>query len=292
MFPGCVRFVIDSPTKILIALCCAGFIEAAALGQAESDGAGAAADAPAGAAAESQTPVDEEIIVRGQSRAILRFEIQQAEQAVFDRFNEINSNDEFDIHCRREQLTGSHIPRRVCQANFWRDAQAVAGQETVRGLQGSASFDAQQFLSEAIYKRHLLEKEIRRLAKEDDEFMQALTRLANLTQAMQTRELPPELSATASRDATPSEGPLPYDASLKTDVRMGRKPWSHALRQRTFTIANVYGEIRSVDVECRGRKERLQYEAGAEWTLPDDWQGCDLRVEAPVGTTFSLYQFE
>jgi hypothetical protein len=290
MFPSCVRFVTNSPTNILIALCWAGFIDGAALGQEQSDGAHAA-DA-ADAAAETQTPVDEEVIVHGQSRAMLRFQIQQAEQAVFDRFNEINSNDEFDIHCRREQLTGSHIPRRVCQANFWRDAQATAGEETARGLQGGASFDAQQFLGEATYKRRLLEKEIKRLATEDDDFMHALTRLADLKQAMQTRELPPDLSATASREATPSEGPLPYDASFKTDVRMGRKPWSHALTRRTFTIANVYGDIRSVDVECRGRKEHLQYESGAEWTLPDDWQGCDLLVEAPVGTTFSLYQFE
>jgi hypothetical protein len=134
--------------------------------------------------------VDEEIVVRGRSRALLRMQFELAEDAVYERFNEINSDDEFDIHCRREVTTGSRIQQRVCQGNFWREAQADAGQETARGLQGSASLNPQLFLGEALYKRELLAEEMRRLASEDEQLLQSLVVLANVKLAMDERDLP------------------------------------------------------------------------------------------------------
>ena len=75
-------------------------------------------------------------------------------------------------------------------------------------------------------------------------------------------------------------------------MSIGRKPWTHALTQRTFTFAHVYGEIEQIAVECGEQTEPLQYETGEEWTLPEDWQACKLRVEASRGTTFTLFEFE
>jgi hypothetical protein len=237
--------------------------------------------------------VDDEVIVRGQTRADLRLQIEIAQDAVFARFNEINSSDDFDIHCRDEKPTGSHIPRRVCQANFWRDAQAEAGKETVRGLQGSSfAFDSQQFLAGALYRRTQLDEEMRRLVAEDEDLKDAVARLANLEQAESGGRLPSASLATASAEKAPGEDALPYDAALEEDVRMGRDPWTHTLRQHTFTIAHLYGQIRALEVKCPGRTQRLRFEIGAEWTLPDDWGTCTLRVDAPLGTTFVLYEFQ
>lgn len=262
---------------------CAVAIGSAAL--AQSDG-------QTNTALEPGVAVDAEVVVRGRSRAALRIQIELAEEAVYERFNEINSKDEFDIHCRFQLLTGSKIPRRICQPNFRRAAEAQAAQETVHRLQGGFALPAAMFQAEALYKHDLLAEEMRRLAIEDDELSRALARLANLTQARAEGRALPVPQTSAARIATAEEESLPYDASLRADVLIGREPWSHVLTQQTFTIANVFGKIEALEVECRERTARLPYEPGAEWTVPDDWGTCSVFVDAAPRTTFSLFEFE
>jgi hypothetical protein len=255
---------------------------------AAGDSAGAASDDTA----QPPASIDDEVIVRGRTRADLRLQIKLAQDAVFARFNDINSTDDFDVHCRDEMLTGSRIPRRICQANFWRDAQANAGQETVHALQGGYAVDSELFVAEALYRRTQFNEEMRRLVREDGELKAAMARLANLEEAEAGGRLPRAALATASAEKTAGGQALPYDAAIEANVRMGRDPWSHTLRQRTFTIAHLYGRIRALNVKCTRRTERLRFELGAEWTLPDDWGTCVLRVDAPLGTTFTLYEFQ
>ena len=256
----------------------------AAFGQADED---------VGDDAGASIEVDEEVVVEGRSRAMLRVQIELAEEAVYARFNEINSNDEFDIHCRRVMLTGSNIPRRVCEPNFWRNAQARAGEEAVRALQGSSALPTEMFLAEGLFKYQLLDEEMRGLAAEDEELRRSLTRLVTLTEAQRGDGLPPAFLVTASVQEKAAETELPYDAALRTSVRIGRDPWTYTLALGTFTIAHVYGEIRRIEVQCEGRrKQRLRFEADAEWTLPEAWAPCDLTVRGTPGTTFALYEFE
>jgi hypothetical protein len=252
-----------------IALCCA----AACAGAYGQEGGRDAAHPP---------DVGDEVVVQGRSFAALRLEIQRAEEALYDRFNAINSKDEFDISCDYEVLTGSRMPRRVCRANFWRTSEARAAHEAVLGLQGSSSFGTQHFEAEALYKQSLLAAEMRRLAATDPDLQQAAFRLGTLAQALSQRRMPmPPTAGTEERVLTSGEG-----------QRIGLEAWTHVLRWQTFTIANVFGGLRSLEVRCNGQTERLQWEQGAEWKLPDDWKSCRLRVEAPEGTTFALYEFK
>jgi|GEM_PF-466721 len=238
--------------------------------------------------------VDEEVVVRGRSRAVLRAQIRLAEEAVYARFNEINSNDEFDIHCRQVVPLGSHIPRRVCEPNFWRTAQARMGEETVLAMQGGAALPAEMFLAEGLYKYQLLEDEMRRLVMEDEQLRRSLIRLTALTEAQRGGELPPSFFETVSIQQKAGETELPYDAALRTSVRIGRDPWTYTLALRTFTIAHVSnGEIQRIEMQCNGRrKQRLRFDAEVEWTVPEAWAPCDLTVKAPPGTMFALYEFE
>jgi hypothetical protein len=50
--------------------------------------------------------------------------MQQIEQRMFDLFNALNSNDEFDVACAHKTLTGSRLPPWQCEAAFMRDAEA------------------------------------------------------------------------------------------------------------------------------------------------------------------------
>ena len=52
----------------------------------------------------------DEVVVPGRRPENLRVEIERLEVAVYDRWNALNSNDEFDIHCLESEPTGSNIP--------------------------------------------------------------------------------------------------------------------------------------------------------------------------------------
>lgn len=137
----------------------------------------------------STTPVDEEVVVRGQlRRGALRMQIERAEEAFYGRFNDINSNDELDIHCRSVVELGSRIPRRRCEPNFWRAAEADFARETVIGLQGGYASDPQAAIAPGFYKHIELEKEMRELAAADAGLREALARLATLQQAYASQE--------------------------------------------------------------------------------------------------------
>lgn len=241
---------------------------------------------PAAQDGSSKPPdVGDEIQVEGRSVAALRAEKQRAEQILYDRFNAINSRDEFDISCEYEVQTGSKMPRRVCHAAFWRVSQAQAAHEGVLRQQGTGGAPPSQFQAEALSKQQLLAAELRRLVAEDPELGQAAFRVGSLQQAL-LQHAPPGI-ASADADA---QG-IPHDARV-THAQIGDKPWHQALQWRTFMIVNLSGKLRSAEVRCIGLTERLRWEEGVEWRLPDDWTSCSLQVDARAGTTFTLYEFE
>jgi len=254
----------------------------------------AAAQAPTPASNQSaDSDVEEEIVVRGVTRASLRVQIELAEDAVYERWNEINGNDEFDIHCRLDTYTGSRIPHRVCQPNFWRAALAESGKETVRALQGSSYIAAAVFQGEAMAKSRTLEREMKRIASEDTELLQAVSRFYNLTTRLDNFDGDDNSDDyTTSRVITAAEQTLPYDAAVMAEVRVIAEPWRHILSHSTFAIAHVYGEIEGLELDCREQSRQLDFESGAEWSVPGDWKPCSVIVEAGRGTTFSLYEFE
>src|SRR5690606_26403257 len=142
--------------------------------------------------------------------------------------NEINSDDEFDIHCYEQAPTGSRIRRRLCHPNFWRTVQASAAQEAVLAMQGMDALPPDMFIAEAVVKRQQLSEEMRRLALEDEELMQALTRLSNVSAALNRRSIPVRPAyATFDRERAADGSALPYDASRVVDVLIGGEPWRH-----------------------------------------------------------------
>jgi hypothetical protein len=273
-------------TAAIVLLCGACGVGGISLAQ-EGDRAAAEVEA-------SPPATDDTIVVQGQSLGLLRSEILRAEELVFARFNDINSDDEFDIDCRMEVPTGSRVPRRVCRANFWREVEIDIAEEAIFWMQGSAySGPGQSNRGLQPYKSELLREEIRRLATEDEQFRAELTNLATAHQALaETRGSPEPTADSASRQVPADEDGLPYGAASVVEVRVGRKPWTYALTRRTFTLAHLYGEIRSIEVECEARNARLQHEVGVEWTIPDAWRSCTLVIDAARDTTFALYEFE
>lgn len=67
---------------------------------------------------EPPDPVEEITVYGDKTLFNLRREWQSAEVDFFDAFNSLNSDDEFDIDCRREVWLGSRRVRHVCVPEF------------------------------------------------------------------------------------------------------------------------------------------------------------------------------
>jgi hypothetical protein len=80
----------------------------------------------------------DEIIVRAKALEKLRLEIKRSQEAVYARFNDINSNDLYDIHCYERRRFLSHINGTVCQSNASRKFDAAIAESTLQGMQSQS----------------------------------------------------------------------------------------------------------------------------------------------------------
>lgn len=79
----------------------------------------------------------DEVTVSGERVKIeaLRREIVQLEDRFYDRYNELNTIDDFDIHCIEEARTGTRFIKRSCRAVYQEQALAEEGQAAFKILQ-------------------------------------------------------------------------------------------------------------------------------------------------------------
>jgi hypothetical protein len=228
----------------------------------------------------------DEIIVRGRRIGDLRLQIERASEAVFARFNEINSTDDFDIRCRKEKVGFMRL--RSCMSNSSREQIGNMGRAQGLALQGKGSgSETALYLQEMLRKERLMTEEMQRLAGADEQLREAVADLSEAQRALTARLG----TKTLFREIRALAGDLPYDARLMFEVVTGNDPWIHRLTERTFTLANVFGEIRKVEIECAEGKQRIDYETEVDWTVPDGWSACSVYVRAKKGTTYTLYEF-
>jgi hypothetical protein len=96
---------------------------------------GAAAAEPRG---EPVAQLDEVDVVGKKLRALHR-EVIEAENRFYERFNAINTNDDFNIYCDMDKATGTNIPQRRCRIKFLMDAEAIDAREFLQGLTSASS---------------------------------------------------------------------------------------------------------------------------------------------------------
>lgn len=75
-----------------------------------------------------------EVVVRGNRLWQLREAMIEAEDRFYALYNELNTNDDFDVHCRREAPLGTRIKSRVCRVAYHEDAQAEYAQGLLGGF--------------------------------------------------------------------------------------------------------------------------------------------------------------
>lgn len=135
-------------------------------------------------AASTPQPRDgiDELIVPGVRPENLRVEIERAERVVYERWNALNSNDEFDVHCLDSEPTGSNITQTRCAPNFVIWAESRAAKNTVDGERTAGSDRQTDYLLEMQGKSRQLTEEMQRVARQDEQFLRDLVRLDELRQ--------------------------------------------------------------------------------------------------------------
>ena len=75
---------------------------------------------------EVEETIDEITVMGARSLAMMRAEVIEAEDVIYDLFNELNDDDGYDIICKKETRIGSQMPQRICLARMYREAVADA----------------------------------------------------------------------------------------------------------------------------------------------------------------------
>ena len=119
-----------------------------------------------------QPPADiEEVIVRGgKTLSQWRLEVDQAQDALLQLFNELNEGVDNDVQCRKEIPTGSRIPLRVCRSHAEQRAEAKGADAFLDALFfGSGRGGGPQVLSE-VGMGQALGNAVREARRAEDQF--------------------------------------------------------------------------------------------------------------------------
>jgi len=76
--------------------------------------------------AEDRAIVEEVIVIGQRPISFIRKEIIRAEDLLFDTFNELNNDDDYDMVCEKVAPIGSQLKRRVCLGRFVQEAETDA----------------------------------------------------------------------------------------------------------------------------------------------------------------------
>ncbi len=121
------------------------------------------------AIAVKQEPLEEVIVIAPRSLSSMRAEIIEVENKVFDIFNAVNSDNDYDVSCRRETPSFSHIPQRVCRPRF---VDRIESSATQMYLRGDGYFDPR---AEIRHHQQILEERMRTLVEENPQLYEAIS---------------------------------------------------------------------------------------------------------------------
>lgn len=137
----------------------------------------AIADEPS---SEDTTEMEELTVIGNRDLLSLRGQIRAAEVRMFEVFNEINDDDDYDIVCRMQAPLGTRIKNQVCSPVYYFKAHADHGQETLAEIQGQASYRGPYVTSVIGHHNHILRDKLAEAVKESPELLDAIMEFRGL----------------------------------------------------------------------------------------------------------------
>jgi TonB family protein len=74
------------------------------------------------------------------------------------------------------------------------------------------------------------------------------------------------------------------------DCEAGRPLWYYKPARRTFSFANLSGNVESFEARCEHQRVKGPVEAGSEWALAPEWGSCRIFVFGDDGATFEFIE--
>jgi len=128
----------------------------------------------------------DEVVVPGRRPENLRAEIERLERAVYDRWNVLNSNEEFDIHCVESEPTGSNLTQTRCAPDFVIQAESRSAENSIDGARTNSTSRNSEYVATMERKSRELQEEMQRVARQDEQFLRDLVRLDELRQLQES----------------------------------------------------------------------------------------------------------
>ncbi len=124
---GAQRHIMNRPSHRALAcvavLACIGAMRIAGAGEQQ----------PAATPVVADELVLDEAVVKGTRLWKLRQDMVKTEEQFYKLFNELNKEDDYDVHCQMEAPLGTRLKKRVCRIAFYEDAEAEAAQALLSG---------------------------------------------------------------------------------------------------------------------------------------------------------------
>ena len=139
--------------------------------------------------------IDEITVFSGRTLGQMRSEIARAEDEAYAIFNDLNTDDRYDIVCKKEARIGSQIVRRVCLSRMYRDALSDATEDAAEDAEDAedaangASVGVGTVGANISSRKHqqILREKMRSLASENQELLAALKKRHKLVKEFEER---------------------------------------------------------------------------------------------------------
>ena len=120
-------------------------------------------------ATEQDEPIEEIRVYGEKSVTKLKFEFELAEESFYDLYSELNDDWEYDVICRKEAPTGSHIKHQVCWPRYELEARSQEAMAKLRRGHIDPAADAT-----VMSKNKRLRERIATLSEEHPQLLEAM----------------------------------------------------------------------------------------------------------------------
>lgn len=142
-------------------------------------------------------------------------------------------------------------------------------------------------------KLGLLEK-IFHLEDQFGQYAAAMRTYQSLEMASGKRAINEEIAARAQEIQALMDGDADLVAQAAVynpcDCEAGVPLWYYKPARRTFSFANLSGNVTSFEARCENQRVQGPVESGTEWTLAPEWGSCRVFVFGDDGATFDFVE--
>lgn len=81
------------------------------------------------------------------------------------------------------------------------------------------------------------------------------------------------------------------DKAFAVDAQVSdRNMWTHSLARSSFSIAEIEGDLETLDIRCENKRNTYTVNDQSNWKIPKSWGSCQVIVHGEEGSSFNLIE--